>query len=108
LKSLQEVVHLYNKGNIAMNAKRQKVVFDLRNGPTAGCTPIWPATEVLDKIQKVIGHTPTQTAAKGTTGVTSEKGQVGNLGLTASEEADLVIFLMILTDGHTKTIAVGN
>jgi hypothetical protein len=32
--------------------------------------------------------------------VTAENGQVGNLGLTASQEADLVNFLMILTDGY--------
>ena len=29
-------------------------------------------------------------------------GQVGNLGLTASQEADLVNFLKILTDGYTQ------
>jgi hypothetical protein len=34
--------------------------------------------------------------------VTAENRQVGNLGLTASQEADLVNFLKILTDGYTK------
>jgi len=32
--------------------------------------------------------------------VTAENGQVGNLGLTASQEADLVNFLKILSDGY--------
>jgi hypothetical protein len=40
--------------------------------------------------------------------VAASNGQVGNLGLTASQEADLVIFLMILTDGYTKPNPVGN
>ena len=43
----------------------------------------------------------------GTTGVTSMNGQVGNLGLTADQEADLVDFLMILSDGYTKPNPVG-
>jgi hypothetical protein len=34
--------------------------------------------------------------------VTRNEWQVGNLGLTASEQADLVNFLMILSDGYTK------
>jgi hypothetical protein len=34
-------------------------------------------------------------------------GQVGNLGLTASQEADLVNFLMILSDGYTAPNPVG-
>jgi hypothetical protein len=33
--------------------------------------------------------------------------QVGNLGLTASKEADLVNFLKILSDGFTKPNPVG-
>jgi hypothetical protein len=34
--------------------------------------------------------------------VTPDEWRVGNLGLTPSEEADLVNFLKILTDGYTK------
>lgn len=33
--------------------------------------------------------------------MTAENGQVGTLGLTASQEADLVIFFKILSDGYT-------
>ena len=52
-------------------------------------------------MQNVAGHTPAQAVAAGTTGVTAQNGQVGNLGLTASQEADLVNFLKILSDGYT-------
>ena len=107
LKSLQEVVHFYNTRNIAMNANGDQVAFDLRVGPPSGYTAIWPAPEVLDNVQNVIGYTPAQAAAAGTTGVTAENGQVGNLGLTASQEADLVNFLKILSDGYTKPNPVG-
>ena len=57
--------------------------------------------EVLDNVQNVAGYTPAQAAAAGTTGVTAFNGQVGHLGLTASQEADLVNFLTILSDGYT-------
>ncbi len=39
-KSLEEVVHFYNKRNIATNARGQEVVFDLRVGPPPGFTPL--------------------------------------------------------------------
>jgi cytochrome c peroxidase len=107
LKSLQQVVHFYNTRNIAMNANRQQVAFDLRVGPPSGYTAIWPPPEVLDNVQNVAGFTPAQAAAMGTTGVTAENGQVGNLGLTPSQEADLVNFLMILSDGYTNPNPVG-
>jgi cytochrome c peroxidase len=100
-KSLQEAVHFYNTRNIAVNANGQQIAFDLRKGPPTGYTAIWPPPEVLDNVQNVIGYTPAQAAAAGTTGVTAENGQVGNLGLTASQEADLVNFLKILSDGYT-------
>jgi cytochrome c peroxidase len=101
-KSLQQAVHFYNTRNIAVNANGQQVAFDLRKGPPSGYTAIWPPPEVLDNVQNVIGYTPAQAAAKGTTGVTAENGQVGNLQLTASQEGDLVNFLKILSDGYTK------
>jgi cytochrome c peroxidase len=100
-KSLQQAVHFYNTRNIAVNAAGQQVAFDLRNGPPTGYTALWPAPEVLDNVQNVAGYTPAQAAAAGTTGVTAQNGQVGNLGLTASQEADLVNFLKILSDGYT-------
>jgi cytochrome c peroxidase len=102
-KSLEEVVHFYNKRNIAVaaNGNGNEVAFDLRNGPPAGYNRLFPPPEVLDNVQNVAGLTPAQAADAGTTGVTAMNGQVGNLGLTASEEADLVNFLKILTDGFT-------
>ena len=108
LKSLQEVVHFYNTRNIAVNANGKQVAFDLRTGPPTGYTALWPPPEVLSNVQNVIGYTPAQAAAAGTTGVTAENGQVGNLGLTASQEADLVNFLKILSDGYGKPLPVGD
>ncbi len=101
-KSLAEVVHFYNTRNIAVNSSGQQVAFDLTVGPPTGYTAIWPPPEVLTNVQNVAGYTPAQAAAAGTTGVTAQNGQVGNLGLTASQEADLVNFLKILSDGFTK------
>jgi hypothetical protein len=65
-------------------------------------SPIFPLPEVLDNVQNVVDYTAAQSAAAGTAGVTASNGQVGNLGLTASQEADLVNFLKILSDGYTK------
>ena len=93
---------VFDKRNIAADANGNEVAFDLRNAPPAGTTPLFPPPEVLDNVQNVIGYTPAQATANGTTGVTAGNGQVGNLQLTASQEADLVNFLKILTDGYTK------
>jgi cytochrome c peroxidase len=106
-KSLAEVVHFYNKRNIAVDANGNEVAFDLRNGPPAGTTALFPPPEVLDNVQNVAGLTPAQAAAQGVAGVTATNGQVGNLGLTASQEADLVNFLKILSDGFTAPNPVG-
>jgi cytochrome c peroxidase len=84
-KSLAEVVHFYNKRNIAVNASGTEVAFDLTVGPPAGYTPLFAPPEVLDNVQNVQGML----------------GCIGNLGLTAQEEADLVAFLKILSDGFT-------
>ena len=64
-------------------------------------SPIFPPPEVLDNVENVIGYTPAQSAAAGTTGVAASNGQVGNLQLTDSQATDLVNFLKILTDGYT-------
>jgi cytochrome c peroxidase len=105
-KSLQEVVHFYNKRNIAVDANGNEVAFDLRNGPPAGTTPLLPPPEVLDNVQNVAGLTPAQAAAQEVSGVVATNGQVGNLQLTAAQEADLVNFLKILTDGYGPINAV--
>jgi len=96
-KSLQTVVHFYNKRNIAVNAQGQEVVFDLTTGPPAGYTPLFAPPEVLTNVNNPQGQ---QTNTPG-------QGQVGNLGLSASQEADLVNFLKILSDGYTAPNPVG-
>jgi cytochrome c peroxidase len=90
-KSLQTVVHFYNKRNIAVNAAGKEVAFDWTKGPPAGYRPLFPPPEVIDNVQNVQGML----------------GCIGNLGLTAQEEADLVAFLKILSDGFTKPNPVG-
>jgi cytochrome c peroxidase len=109
-KSLQEVVRFYNKRNIATNSAGCEAAFDLLAGPPAGFTPIFPAPEVMANVQNVSGYTPTQAADEpppdeGEPSV-EFNGQVGNLQLTANEEADLVHFLKALTDGYTSPNAV--
>ena len=99
-KSLEEVVHFYNTRNIAVNAAGQQVAFDLRNDPPASYTPLFAPPEVLDNVQNVAGLTPAQAAAMGVSGTVATNGQVGNLGLTAAQEADVVSFLKTLTDGY--------
>src|SRR5208337_1709508 len=96
-KSLQTVVHFYNKRNIAVNAQGQEVVFVLAAGPPAGYTPLFSPPEVLTNVNNPQGQ---QTNTPG-------QGQVGNLGLSASQEADLVNFLKILSDGYTAPNPVG-
>ena len=86
---------------VGFDANGNEVAFDLRNGPPAGTTRLFPPPEVIDNVQNVAGLTPAQAAAMGVAGVTATNGQVGNLQLTPTQEADLVNFLMILTDGFT-------
>ncbi|HTV76332.1 MAG TPA: hypothetical protein VMD57_04970, partial [Candidatus Baltobacteraceae bacterium] len=94
-KSLEEVVHFYNKRNIATNSAGDEVAFDLRVGPPAGYTPLFPPPEVLDNVQNASGVSPNKAGND-----VASNGQVGNLGLTAKEEADLISFLKTLTDGY--------
>jgi cytochrome c peroxidase len=96
-KSLKDVVHFYNKRNIAVDASGKEIAFDLRKGPPAGFTSLFPPPEVLDNVQNVAGVMPAQA-----TSATESNGQVGNLQLTSQQEDDLVNFLKILSDGYTK------
>ncbi len=96
-KSLEDVVHFYNKRNIAVDASGDEAAFDLRTGPPAGYTPLFPPPEVLDNVQNVSGLTPSETR-QGEADVATN-GQIGHLELTADEETDLVNFLKTLTDG---------
>jgi cytochrome c peroxidase len=100
-KSLERVVHFYNKRNIAVDANGNEVAFDLRVGPPPGFNRLFPPPEVFDNVQNIVGLTPAQAIANGTTGVTSANGQVGNLQLTPQQETDVVNFLKALSDGFT-------
>jgi cytochrome c peroxidase len=95
-KSLEEVVHFYNKRNIAVNHLGHEVPFDLRVGPPTGYTRLLPPPEVLDNVQNVSGAPPDDAGQD-----VSNNGQVGNLGLSANEQSDLIAFLKTLTDGFT-------
>jgi cytochrome c peroxidase len=90
-KSLKEVVHFYNKRNIAVDSKGNEVAFDWRTGPPAGYTPLFAPPEVIDNVQNVQGAL----------------GNIGNLGLTDQQEKDLVAFMQILSDGFTAPNGVG-
>ena len=96
-KSLKDVVHFYNKRNIAVDASGKETAFDLRKGPPAGYAALFPAPEVLENVQNVAGVTPAQA-----TTATESNGQVGNLQLSSQQEDDLINFLKILNDGYTK------
>jgi cytochrome c peroxidase len=96
-KSLKDVVHFYNKRNIAVDAAGKEIAFDLRKGPPAGYTALFPPPEVLENVQNVAGVTPAQATA-----TTESNGQVGNLQLSSQQEDDLVNFIRILNDGYTK------
>jgi cytochrome c peroxidase len=96
-KSLKNVVHFYNKRNIAADTNGKEIAFDLRKGPPSGYIPLFPPPEVLDNVQNVVGVTPSQS-----TPATESNGQVGNLQLSTQQEDDLVDFLKILSDGYTK------
>jgi cytochrome c peroxidase len=98
-KSLATVVHFYNKRNIAVNAAGTEVVFNLLTGPPAGYTPLFAPPESNNA--NVNNYQGYQSNTPGT-------AQVGNLGLTASQEADLVNFLKILSDGYTAPNPVGS
>jgi hypothetical protein len=58
----------------------------------AGKTPLLPSTAFLDNAQKAADQTPAKEAAKGTTGVTTKNGQLGNLLLTITQQACPVNF----------------
>lgn len=93
-KSLEQVVHFYNKRNIAVDRFGREVAFDLRVGPPKGYTRLFPPPEVMDNVQNASGVTPAEAGDD-----VDNNGQVGHLGLSARQEADLVAFLKTLTDG---------
>jgi cytochrome c peroxidase len=96
-KSLKEVVHFYNKRNIAKDAAGNETAFDLRIGPPAGYKPLFDPPEVMDNVQNVAGVSPGNSGS-----AVENNGQVGNLGLDSRDEDDLVSFLRTLSDGFTR------
>jgi cytochrome c peroxidase len=92
-KSLEQVVNFYNQRNIAVNKYGHQISFDLRVGAPSGYTPLFAPPEVIDNVQNASGVSPANAGDD-----VAHNGQVGNLGLTASEETDVVNFLKILTD----------
>lgn len=96
-KSLKEVVHFYNKRNIAVDAAGNEVVFDLRVGPPPGTRRLIDPPEVVDNAQNAAGVTPDNAGED-----VDNNGQVGNLGLSDGDEDDLVAFLQTLTDGYVR------
>jgi cytochrome c peroxidase len=91
-KSLQQVVHFYNTRNLTTHPG--EVIDFTKANPYAGLKgkPLWPAPEYPSLI--------TLQNPSGAPG--SINAQVGNLGLTAQEEADIVAFLGTLSDGYFK------
>src|SRR5260370_12034711 len=62
-KSLKDVVHFYNKRNIAVNANGMEIAFDLRKGPPSGYTPLFPPPVVLDNVHNVTGVSPSMSTS---------------------------------------------
>jgi len=95
-KSLKEVVHFYNKRNVAADALGNEVAFDLRAGPPAGYTRLIDPPAVIENVQNVAGVLPANAGSD-----LEHNGQLGNLGLSDQDEDDLVNFISALTDGYT-------
>ncbi len=94
--SLKTVVHFYNTRNLTTQPG-EVIDFTLPT-PYANLvgTPLWQPPEIPSPVSLT---NPAGTPA-------SQGGQVGNLGLTDSEENDIVAFLQTLTDGYTTPISV--
>jgi cytochrome c peroxidase len=101
-KSLKDVVHFYNKRNIAADPSGDEAAFDLRLGPPAGYEPVFDPPEVIDNVQNAAGVSPDNAGDD-----VDNNGQVGNLGLSDSDEDDLVNFLSTLTDGYALPVKGG-
>ena len=95
-KSLQTVVHFYNKRNIAVNAQGQEVVFNLTTGPPR-------ATPRCSRLRRSSPTSITCRAAE----QHPRSGPGREPRSPASQEADLVNFLKILSDGYTAPNPVG-
>jgi cytochrome c peroxidase len=93
---LKSIVHFYNTRNLTTAAG--EVIDFTQSNPYANLQgkPLWPTPEY-----------PSPTTLQNATGsFNNTAGQVGNLGLTDSEENDIVAFLKTLTDGFGKSYPV--
>jgi cytochrome c peroxidase len=101
-KSLKQVVHFYNTRNLT-TVPGEVINFTLPN-PYANLqgTPLWPTPEVPSPVTLTnpTGALPLPSGVTPPAG-TNGFGQIGNLGLTSSQEDDVVAFLATLTDGFT-------
>ncbi|MCB9899272.1 MAG: hypothetical protein H6825_14805, partial [Planctomycetes bacterium] len=88
-KSLEEVVHFYNTRNLT--TVEGELIDFTRDDPYEGLQgrPLWPPPEVISPTSLI--------NPAGVPG--AEGGEVGNLQLTADEEAHIVAFLRTLSDG---------
>jgi cytochrome c peroxidase len=84
-KSLGEIVHFYNTRNLT--TVPGEVIDFTQPNPYANLQgkPLWPAPEYMGNLNNASGTA----------------GRLGNLGLTPTQEAQLVEFLKTLTDGYT-------
>ena len=102
-KSLEEVVHFYNTRNLTTFPG--EVIDFTQPNPYANLkgTPLWPEPEVPSPVTLTnpTGAPPLPSGVTPPAG-TNGYGQIGNLGLTPQQEADVVAFLAILSDGYTK------
>ncbi len=103
-KSLAQVVHFYNMRNLTTMSATNGEVINFNNvNPYAGLvgTPLFPPPEyVAYPNQAALGNTGTTLLQVTINDPAGTPGKVGNLGLTASQEADLVNFMTTLSDGY--------
>jgi cytochrome c peroxidase len=95
-KSLEQVVHFYNTRNLTTYPG--EVIDFTQPNPYANLkgTPLWPAPE-WPSPRTMINPAGLPSDSEGS-GMGGE--QIGNMGLDAEEEADIVAFLKTLTDGY--------
>jgi cytochrome c peroxidase len=105
LKSLEDVVHFYNTRNLTTRPG-EVIDFSLEH-PYAHLRgrPLWDPPEypgdTLVNPSGILGTLP------GTGPGGETEAQVGNLGLTRSEERDIVAFLGTLSDGYFDPATLG-
>jgi cytochrome c peroxidase len=103
-KDLKDVVHFYNTRNLT-TVPGEVIDFNQEH-PYAGLKgkPLWPEPEYpsKDTLQNPTGALPTAPTkmANPNNPEAANTAQIGNLGLTADEEAQIVAFLKTLTDGY--------